>query len=259
MTNEDFNKAKEYYIKYITSRYKIDNPKIKRKYEHTFRVIDNAEFICKELNLSEEDIILGKLIALLHDIGRFIQIEEINVLRDNTYKYDHAEKGIILLFDNNEIRNYIKDDKYDEIIKKAIAHHSEYEVDFSNMNEIEKLHIKIIIDADKIDGIRNKIDADLNITSNITEEEIINSKISDKIYNDFKKEKTIISSDRKTGLDIWLSYIAIVFGLYFDCSIKLIKDNNYINQLFNRFEYKEDSKKVKELNKIVNEYLNKRT
>ena len=37
-------------------------------------------------------------------------------------------------------------------------------------------------------------------------------------------EKTILSKDRKTGIDIWISYIAFIFGLEFKCSYELIKE-----------------------------------
>ena len=46
---------------------------IKLKVVHTYGVIEKSEYIGKELNLSNEQIELSKLIALLHDIGRFEQ------------------------------------------------------------------------------------------------------------------------------------------------------------------------------------------
>ena len=70
--------------------------------------------------------------------------------------------------------------------------------------------------------------------SNISKEEIENSYITDKVYNDFMNEKTIISKDRKTGIDIWISYIAFLFGLEYNCSYELIKEKDYVNKLFDR-------------------------
>ena len=95
--------------------------------------------------------------------------------------------------------------------------------------------------------------------ANITEEDIENSVVSDNIYNDFMNEKTILSKDRKTGLDIWVSYIAFIFGLYYDVSLKFIKDNNYINILVNRFNYKNEfaQKQMLEIRNKANSYLDK--
>lgn len=57
---------------------------------------------------------------------------------------------------------------------------------------------------------------------------------------------TILSKDRKTGIDIWISYIAFVYGLEFISSYKIIKQNDYINKLFDRFDYKfEENKMIK--------------
>ena len=68
-------------------------------------------------------------------------------------------------------------------------------------------------------------------------------------------EKTILSKDRKTGIDIWISYIAFIFGLEFKCSYELIKEKDYINKLFDRFEYKLENKKMNELRIKALNYL----
>ena len=126
------------------------------------------------------------------------------------------------------------------------------------MTEKERLHAKIIRDADKIDCFRTKATEDIYIMANITEKNIENSKISDKVYNDFMNGKTIFSKDRKTGVDIWISYIAFIFGLEFNSSLKLVKKNNYVNKLFDRYVYKNDFNKIKLLKQKANSYLESR-
>ena len=59
-------------------------------------------------------------------------------------------------------------------------------------------------------------------------------KISDVVYEQYLNCQLIYSPSRQTNLDKWLSYIAFIFDLYFDVSKKYIKENNYINRLFNR-------------------------
>ena len=92
--------------------------------------------------------------------------------------------------------------------------------------------------------------------ANIYPEDIENSKITEKIYNDFMGEKTILSKDRKTGIDIWISYIAFLFGLEFKCSYELIKEKDYVNKLFDRFNYKLENKKMNILREKALRYLN---
>ena len=81
-------------------------------------------------------------------------------------------------------------------------------------------------------------------------------------YNDkvqtWERIPSILSKDRKTGIDIWVSYIAMVFGLYFDCSLKVIHENDYINKLFDRFDYKYDKEKMEILRNNALRYLNNR-
>ena len=251
-----YNDAQKYFNFFIKSNFDLNNEKIMHKVKHTYQVVNNAKYICEDMQLSNEDKDLAMVIALLHDIGRFDQAKQMNTFREDITNYDHATLGVKLLFEQNEIRNFIETSKYDEIIKKAVENHSKYILDEINMTDKELLHSKIIRDADKIDSFRAKTTDDIYTMANITEKNIEESKITDKVYNDFLNEKTILSKDRKTGIDIWVSYIAFVFGIYFNSSLKLIKEKDYINQLFDRFVYKSDAEKMVLLKDKTNNYLN---
>ena len=112
----DFNNAIRAFKDYL-KQYDLNNGMIQLKVKHTYGVISLSEYIANDLNLSKEDIELAKLIALLHDIARFEQAKEFGDFRD--YKnLDHAELGVKILFEDNFIRNFIKDNQYDNIILK---------------------------------------------------------------------------------------------------------------------------------------------
>ena len=114
----DIDKAKEVFCDYVKN-FDSNNEKVSMKISHTMRVIDLSEQIANYLNLCKTDIELAKLIALLHDIGRFEQVAKYNSFKD--YKTeDHAELGVKILFTDNFIRKFIQDDKYDNTIKIAI-------------------------------------------------------------------------------------------------------------------------------------------
>lgn len=242
-----FSKAKKYFDKFIGGNFVANDEKVNHKVNHTYNVVNNAKYLCEDMNFTEEDTDLAMVVALLHDIGRFNQAKEMKTFREDITNYDHATLGVKLLFEDNEIRNFIKVNKYDEIIKKAIENHSKYMLEEKGLTKKEKLHCKIIRDADKIDSFRAKTIDDIYTMANITKEDIENSLITDKIYNDFMSEKTIFSKDRKSGIDIWVSYIAFIFGLEFKSSYKIINEKDYINKLFNRFEYHQDKEKMEEL------------
>lgn len=250
-----YNSANKYFNEFINKNFDINDEKISHKVNHTYHVVDNAKYICERLNLDEINTDIAMVVTLLHDIGRLTQAKEMQTFREDITSFDHATLGTKLLFEKNEIRNFIDNNEYDEIIIKAIGNHSKFILDENDLSDIEVLHCKIIRDADKLDSFRAKTVDDIYTMANIHSEDIENSLITDKIYNDFMSEKTILSKDRKTGIDIWISYIAFIFGLEFKCSYKLIKEKDYINKLFDRFEYKKDKEKMLELRKKALDYL----
>ena len=240
-----FEKATKKFSEFIKDNFDINDEKIKHKVIHTYNVVKMAEYISKDLGLSEEDKTLAKVIALLHDIGRFDQEKEFGTFREDQKNIDHASLGVKILFEDNMIREFVEEDTYDSIIKTAIANHSKYELDIQGMTEKEVFHSKLIRDADKMDSFRAKTEDDIYTMANITKEEIENSFITDKIYNDFMSKKTILSKDRKTGIDIWISYIAFIFDINYKSGLKYIKEKNYMNQLVDRFHYKNSDTKIK--------------
>ena len=65
---EEFNK--------YTSNYDMKIAEIKRKYNHSIRVMNLAKKYAKILGFKENDIELATVIGLLHDIGRFEQFKK---------------------------------------------------------------------------------------------------------------------------------------------------------------------------------------
>ena len=69
--------------------------------------------------------------------------------------------------------------------------------------------------------------------------------ITDKVYEDFMKNKCIKLEDRKTIIDYWVCVIAFVFDLNFNISLQYVKEKNYIDILIDRIEYKNYDTKQK--------------
>lgn len=232
----DYKKAKEAFDNFIEN-YDKDNGKINLKYVHTFGVVGASIYIAKDLDLSTEDIELAKLIALLHDIGRFEQAKEYGNFVDFE-TLDHAEYGVKILFENGMIRQFIETNIYDNIIEKAIRNHNKYAIQ-DGLSERELLHAKIIRDADKIDNFRVKAIEDFkNIANTLDKEKMEHDFVSDKVYSVFMDKKTIVTTERETMLDMWVSYIAFIFDFNFNSGLKYIKENDYINILVDRIDYK---------------------
>ena len=145
----DFYTAKRQFNNYLKD-YDCHNDKIRLKIVHTYGVVKESTDISARMRLSEEDTTLAKMIALLHDIGRFEQLKRFDSFLPDTM--DHAAYGVKILFNNdngeNLIRRFVPESDFDEIIRISIAKHSDFKLDgISDARTL--LHAKIIRDADK--------------------------------------------------------------------------------------------------------------
>lgn len=249
----DIKKAKQELKKYVNN-YDIENNRIRVKIGHIERTATIAKEIAQNLELSEEDIQLAELIGLLHDIGRFEQVRRYNTFIDEK-SINHGELGVQILFEQGYIRNFLKDRKYDEIIRKSILNHNRNKEKIETSSDKEKLHTKIIRDADKIDIIylltfENKETA---WGSNNMEEE----KASDHIYQEFIENQSVNYQKRKTAVDNLISHFAYVYDFSYDCALQVIREKDYFKKIYQRFNFKdkETKNKIYEIYKIVEQYL----
>lgn len=254
----DLQKAKIAFKNYINKYNNQDDPGFNLKIVHTYHVVDNAIMIAEKLNLSEEDINLAGLIGILHDLGRFDELK--NMKKFDSVGNDHAMFASKLLFEEGHIKDFIDTDKYNNIIKKAIENHNKKQIE-EGLTEKELLHAKIIRDADKLDNFRvrveDSIEGFLPGIAN-SKEDIENSPISDNVYNSIMREECVDIKDRKYPLDYWICILGFTFNIYFKEALEIIKNNNYISILVNRFNYTISKDKMKEIEDIINNYIEKR-
>lgn len=252
----DIKNAKVEFEKY-TSNYNKINPKINLKIRHIQRVATNARKIAEKLNLSKEDVALAELIGLLHDIGRFEQIKLYNTFLD-ARSVNHAEYGVKILFEDGLIRKFIKENTYDDIIKKAISNHNRRYMDIDrNLKPKELLHTKIIRDADKLDIFHVLIEEDMNV---LWGDNYKNEIITDKVYKEFFVEKIVNYKDVSTGLDLAVANFAYVYDLNFDISLKIINKANYLEKIYNRFKLNDPTtqERLKKISQTANKYIKQR-
>lgn len=222
----DFYTAKTQFNNYLKD-YDCHNDKIRLKIVHTYGVVKESADIAARMKLSEEDTSLAKMIALLHDIGRFEQLKQFDSFLPDTM--DHAAYGVKILFDNaphqNLIRNFIPESDFDEIIR----------------------------DADKLDNCRVKLEDRLETFMDTSAEETGASAISPKVRDSILRHECILSSDRVTPMDYWISYLAYFYDINFRESLDIIEEQNYIPRIIARIPYTHPE--TKELMKRVEEEL----
>ena len=248
----DMIEAKKAFKEYV-KKYNPEDEKIKIKIVHIEKVAENSKRIAQNLGLSQEDVELAELIGLLHDIGRFEQVRLYHTFVDKD-SINHGEYGAKILFEDGLIRNFIKDNKFDKIIKLAIVNHNRADIE-EDLTERERLYAKIIRDADKTDIFRILISGDKKA---IWEKaDLSDDKISDEIYREFVEDKRINYKERKTSADILVSHFNYVYDLNFPETRKIIRDNKYIDKLYQRFKFNdtETMKRFNEIYRLSKEYI----
>lgn len=238
--------------------YDRENDRIKLKIIHTYGVVKQAEELAGRMHLSAEDTDLARLIALLHDIGRFEQLKRYDSFEPGTM--DHAAYGVKVLFDEGMIRRFLPNDKWDSIIYTAIAHHSDYELpEISDPQTL--LHTKLIRDEDKLDNCRVKLVDSTSTFLNVSEEELGTQNITQKVYETVFENKCILSADRVTQMDYWVSYIVYFFDINFKESFDIIAENDYLNRIIDRIPYSNPStkKQMEKIRTYMQKFVNSHT
>lgn len=249
----DIEYAKRQFKQYL-SNYDENDDKIKLKVIHTFCVLDAADEICRGEGLGAEDHQLALLIALLHDIGRFEQLKEFHCFDDG--KLNHADFGVKVLFEDRLIERFISDRAFDEVIRKAIRYHSRFSLP-EGLSERELLHCRIIRDADKLDNFRVKDTERVETLFDTPEEEVAREAVTPLILDTVRAHRCVLSSDRVTHMDCWVSYLAFIFDLNFRSSFRFIERNDYLNRNIDRITYQNPATKqdMEEIRSICNRYI----
>ena len=200
------------------NNYDLTIPALKRKVDHTYRVMDYANDIALSLDLKKDDLNITKICALFHDIGRFPQYEKYNTFDDDK-SFDHGDKS--------------------EEVLKSISY---------KLSEKEKIFCNITRDADKIDIIftqfKDKYSDDF--------------KINDETLNYFKERKLIPNNYSDHKSIIILRQLAFIFDLNFNKSLEIIRDSNIINEMVNLFYEATKDKNIYLVENLVNSYINER-
>ena len=154
----------------------------------------------------------------------------------------------------NNIRNYVKTDKYDDLIFKAIKNHNKFAIE-EGLNSEELLFAKIIRDADKTDILYESA----NIFFKGDEEEVNLSAVADEVFDEVMNKKLV---KRKKGrridyIDNVISVMAMVFDINFKETFQIINEKNYVIDTLKRYHLKDDvsEKRLRIIEKFVSDYI----
>jgi len=229
-----------------TSNYDLNNSMIKSKYNHSYRVMHLCEKYAKELGWSKSDILLARIIGLLHDFGRFEQYKVYKSFKDKE-TIDHADYSVEQLFDKGLITKFTRRKKDYEIIKFAIENHNKIGIPKCDDERMIRF-AKLIRDADKVDIMYLLGDG------NEIKEKGKDELISDEVFNCIKKHTLIPHTITNNYNDRIVVQFAFVFDLNYDVVLSDYKKN--LKGFYKQVEYNNIFKDIyEEVTKYIDERM----
>lgn len=229
-----------------TSNYDKSIKEISLKYHHSFAVSELMGELAFRLNLEKEQIEVARIIGLLHDIGRFEQFMKYRVFSDEFS--DHAEESVTYLFDDGHIRDFVDDNKYDEIIKTAIKYHNKIMIP----NDIEGddlLFTKMIRDMDKVD-IYKQVAINYEFTFNADE-------VTAEVLELFKNGEIMPNNKCKTTSDEIIKCLGFIFDINFEESFDILVTTDNFDLFLGTIEVANNSEKLwKKIREICFDKIN---
>ena len=207
---------------------------------HTFRVIENIEYLSKQLELPNDDVQVATLIALFHDIGRFPQLINYNTFNDAESE-DHAQMGIKVLNEQNILAEM--EDEARNLVYTAIDMHNKFKIS-PKLDQREQLFSKLIRDADKLDILKVLSDyysnKDREPNHTITWDFPDTPTISEEVVKAVNKEMLVPKTAVKNQNDIKIMQMSWVYDLNFKASFKLLNERRFMEKIYNTLPKKDE-------------------
>jgi len=242
-----------------THRFLSDDPIVQKamdlKVEHTRRVCEGIVKIGLSLDLSDEDLCIAEISALLHDVGRFEQYRRYKTFLD--YKSeDHALLSVTVI-QNNQVLCTL-DPSVSKDILKVIKYHNRATLSFGEEDRC-LFFLKLLRDADKLDIWRMLTVYYLNAghdRNQSIELDLPNTpQVSASVYEAIINGKPVKMSDLKTLTDFKLLQIGWVYDLNFPVTFKIVLEKGYLESIRNALPRK--SAQVNEIYKRARAYVEK--
>ena len=215
---------------------------LKRKYDHSYRVMKLSEEIAESLNLSADEILLAKVIGLLHDIGRFHQLEVTKSYYDS--KFDHADYGVQYLRESGLLKQANLPKEWHSIILTAIQFHNKFMIT-KDLYEQTLLFSKIIRDADKIDIMK--------LSCNMNQKKL--GSLHQRVIDEFYENHSIHVTSNLSFADFVLVRLAFLYDLNFKKSFLLVKEMNWLETYYHSLG---DCKQLLPYFEWIQKYLDKK-
>lgn len=150
MQQTDFVRIQERFERYVARFYDLDPDGLRNihlKRDHTMRVVSCMEEIAAGERLSEQERLVACVIALLHDLGRFIQYRRWRTFRDSESD-NHARLSLEVIRSENMLEELSAEERV--LIEEGVRFHNLLKLP-ERYSSPTDLYIRLIRDADKLD------------------------------------------------------------------------------------------------------------
>ena len=138
------------------------------------------------------------------------------------------------------------------MIQLAVKNHNKYKIQ-EGLTQTQEMFAKIIRDADKLDILYESTCMFWKGRENLVEE----SKITPEIIEEFKRNEPVDIRYRKTPVDEIVSVVAFIFDINYETSFEILKRENYINKIIDRYNMidKNTKEQLEYIKNIASEYI----
>ena len=239
-----------------TSAYDPTNPRIALKVDHTLRVADLCDRIARDVGIDAD---LAWLCGLLHDMGRFEQVRRYDTFND-AISVPHAALGVEVLFHAQAgteplIRSFVADPRYDQTLRAAIAHHSDYRLP-AELDEPTRALCDLLRDADKIDIVKVNCICPIEDIYGVSEDEMRRSRLSQEVVRIFYEHRTVPRGVRNHPADVLVGHICFSWELVYPMSRIILMRQGHLGQMLaRRFERPEVQREFEQMARHLRMWL----
>lgn len=225
------------------------------KRRHTFRVMGEIGVLGKSLGLNHKDMNLARIMALFHDVGRFVQYARFKTFVD-ALSADHGHLGVEIIQEEGILLDLSEKDR--NLILYCVEWHNKKEVP-PDATARENFFLRLLRDADKLD-IWRVVTAHYNGRGEAPRETVElglpgNRTISSQVHADIMAGGIINSLDLKTAPDFMALQMGWVFDLNFYNSFELLHKRAYLEKIAQALP---PSREARQIYQKVRSYLDER-
>ncbi len=247
MDQEILNSLKRWFPEY-TRRFRSDlagfNKNISLKIKHTGRVHYHILKLADSLQLAASDRRLAEATALLHDVGRFRQLQRYNTF-DDRVSADHAALALRVIEEEGCLARATGPEQ--ALVRFAVGNHNKLRLP-AGANPLQLFFLKLIRDADKLDifelivanyrqekaGLNPAIDFGLADSPGYEQryiDDILHNRICD---NRFLKNSN----------DVKLMRLSWIFDLNFAYSFTRVRNTGYLANILQHLPPTRDIRRI---------------